>query len=46
MITCTTDIVARVESLRGMISEAGRQVNGLFESLLSESFDKQLLHME
>lgn len=31
-------VVARVESLRGRMSEAGRQVNGLFESLLAESF--------
>jgi len=27
-------VVARVESLRGRMSEAGRQVEGLFESLL------------
>jgi len=32
-------VVARVESLRGRMSEAERQVEGLFESLLSESFD-------
>lgn len=32
-------VVARVESLRGRMSEAGRQVKGLFESLLSQSFD-------
>ena len=32
-------IAARVESLRGRMSEAGRQVNGLFESLLAQSFD-------
>jgi len=31
-------VVARVESLRGIISEGERQVEGLFESLLSESF--------
>ena len=38
-------VVARVESLpvpvlwgRGKMSEAGRQVEGLFESLLAESF--------
>ena len=31
-------VVARVEGLRGKMSEAGRQVEGLFESLLSESF--------
>jgi len=32
-------VVARVESLRGRMSEAGRQVEGLFESLLAEAFD-------
>jgi len=32
-------VVARVEGLRGRMSEAGRQVEGLFESMLSESFD-------
>jgi hypothetical protein len=32
------DVVARVESLRGRMSEAGRQVEGLFESRLDESF--------
>ena len=37
------DVVARVESLRGRISafeprESTRQVEGLFESLLAESF--------
>ena len=31
-------VVARVESLRRRMSEAGRQVNGLFESLLNQSF--------
>jgi hypothetical protein len=30
--------LARAESLRGRMSEAGRQVNGLFESLLAQSF--------
>ena len=39
----STGVVARVEGLRGRNSafeprEAGRQVDGLFESLLSESF--------
>ncbi len=29
---------ARVESLRGQMGESTRQVEGLFESLLSESF--------
>ena len=32
-------VVARVESLRGRMGESERQVEGLFESLLSESFD-------
>jgi len=32
-------VVARVESLRGRMGESERQVNGLFESLLSQSFD-------
>jgi hypothetical protein len=31
-------VTARVELLRGRMSEAERQVEGLFESLLSESF--------
>ena len=31
-------VVARVESLRGRMGESTRQVNGLFESLLAESF--------
>ena len=31
-------VVARVESLRGMMSEGERQVENLFESLLAESF--------
>ncbi len=30
--------LARVESLRGRISESERQVEGLFESLLAEAF--------
>ncbi len=32
-------VVARVESLRGRMGESTRQVEGLFESLLSQSFD-------
>lgn len=32
------DVVARAESLRGRLGESTRQVDGLFESLLSESF--------
>jgi len=35
-------VVARVESLRGRMSDAGRQVEGLFESLLSQSFGEQI----
>jgi len=35
---CFAGVVARVEGLRGRMSEAGRQVEGLFESLLSQSF--------
>ena len=31
-------VVARVESLRGRMSESGRQVEGLFESMLAEAF--------
>jgi hypothetical protein len=31
-------MVARVESLRGKMGESTRQVEGLFESLLAESF--------
>jgi len=33
-------VVARVESLRGRMSEGERQVEGLFESLLSEAFER------
>jgi hypothetical protein len=32
-------VVARVEGLRGRLSEAGRQVENLFESLLAQAFD-------
>jgi hypothetical protein len=34
----STGVVARVESLRGRMDESTRQVEGLFESVLSESF--------
>jgi len=34
-----TGVVARVESMRGRMGESTRQVNGLFESLLTQSFD-------
>ena len=33
-------VVARVESLRGRMSESTRQVEGLFESLLLEAFNE------
>jgi len=33
-------VFARVESLRGRMGESERQVEGLFESLLSEVFNK------
>ena len=39
---CFTGMVARVESLRGRMGESARQVEGLFESLLSESFRQAL----
>ena len=32
------DVVARVELLRSRQAESERQVNGLFESMLAESF--------
>jgi hypothetical protein len=32
-------VVARVESLRGRMGESTRGVEGLFESLLAQSFD-------
>ena len=32
-------VVARVESLRGRMGESTRGVDGLFESLLAQSFD-------
>jgi hypothetical protein len=31
-------VMARIESLRGRMGESARQVEGLFESLLGESF--------
>jgi hypothetical protein len=33
--------VARIESLRGRMGESTRQVEGLFESLLAESFGEK-----
>jgi len=32
-------VVARVESLRGRMSESERQVEGLFEALLAQTMD-------
>jgi len=37
-MTVFAGVVARVESLRGRMGEAERQVEGLFEATLSESF--------
>jgi hypothetical protein len=37
LLSVFAGVVARVESLRGRMGEAERQVEGLFESLLSES---------
>ena len=47
MVVCFAGVVARVlcrvhrdiESLRGRMGESTRQVKGLFESVLSESFE-------
>jgi type I site-specific restriction endonuclease len=38
-LTNCKDLVSRVESLRGRMGESTRQVEGLFESLLAQSFD-------
>ena len=38
LLSAFAGVVARVESLRGRMGESARQVEGLFESLLSESF--------
>ena len=38
LISAFPGVVTWVESLRGRMSEAERQVEGLFESLLAESF--------
>ena len=35
---CFAGVVARVESPRGRIGESARQVEGLFENLLNQSF--------
>jgi hypothetical protein len=39
MVVHVASVAARVESLRGRMGESERQVEGLFESLLAESFD-------
>lgn len=41
LLSAIAGVVARVESLRGRMGESARQVEGLFESLLSESFGGQ-----
>jgi len=41
MVVCIAGLVARVESLRGRMGESTRQVEGLFESLLAESFGEK-----
>ena len=38
LLSAFAGVVARVESLRGRMGEGERQVEGLFESLLAESF--------
>jgi hypothetical protein len=38
LLSAFVDVVARVESLRGRMGEAERQVEGLFESLLAAAF--------
>jgi len=38
LLSALAGVVARVESLRGRMSEAGSRVNGLFEGLLDEKF--------
>jgi hypothetical protein len=38
LISGFAGVVARVESLRGRMGESTRQVEGLFESMLSEAF--------
>jgi len=38
LISAFASVVARVESLRARMSEAGRQVEGLFEGLLNQAF--------
>jgi hypothetical protein len=38
LLFTSVTVVRRVESLRGRMAESTRQVEGLFESLLSQSF--------
>jgi len=38
LLSALAGVVARVESLRGRMGESTRQVEGLFESLLAQSF--------
>jgi len=38
LLSTNAGVVARVESLRGRMGESTRQVEGLFESVLSEAF--------
>ncbi|MBI5954037.1 MAG: hypothetical protein HY865_20465 [Chloroflexi bacterium] len=38
LLSAFAGVVARVESLRGRMGESARQVEGLFESLLAETF--------
>ena len=40
MVVRFAGVVARVEGLRGRMGEAGRQVEGLFESLLAKAFNE------
>jgi hypothetical protein len=39
LLSALAGVVARVEGLRGRMSEAERQVEGLFESLLHKAFN-------
>ena len=41
LLSAIAGVVGRVESLRKRMGESARQVEGLFESLLSESFGGQ-----
>ena len=39
-VSCFAGVAARVEGLRGRMSESERQGEGLFESLLAEAFEQ------